>query len=202
MSMCSKAALAATALLAVCVAAASANRLSTSSTTFRVVWTSLEAGSGAASVRCPVTIEGSMHATTMAKVAGALVGYVTSGAIGSSSCSGGTATIDREALPWHIRYRGFTGTLPNIASVSYGLVGAQVTANVSGMLCTTRTTEANPGIATSSISAGVATGVRLDEHAGIPLRGDLCELSGTYSVAGTGAITVLGSTTPIAISLI
>ena len=64
-------------------------------------------------VICEMFIGGSFHTATMAKVAGALIGYINSASV-SAECP---ARVLRETLPWHIRYRNFTGVLPNMASI-------------------------------------------------------------------------------------
>ncbi|HEU4702913.1 MAG TPA: hypothetical protein VFS37_10565 [Conexibacter sp.] len=73
-------------------------------------------------ISCPTTLEGSFHSRTLAKVAGSLVGYITSVSLGR--CISGRATILRETLPWHMRYASFSGTLPNITSINATVTGA------------------------------------------------------------------------------
>src|SRR4029077_9579140 len=71
---------------------------------------------GTHTVRCPVTLEGSLHSRTIPKIVRVLlIGAVSRVLIKNESCTGGTASILR--LPWHITYEGFVGTLPNIAAV-------------------------------------------------------------------------------------
>src|SRR6478672_705066 len=98
--------------LGVAANAASANKLSVSNRSFRAVWLAIEAGPIDGIVTCRLTVEGSFHSATMSKVVGALVGHVTRATAGAGDCTGGTATVNREALPWHVRYRGFEEALP------------------------------------------------------------------------------------------
>jgi len=114
--------LAATLLMAFAVNSASANHLSVSSQNFRLVWTALTffgegTGSTENTIICPVTLEGSFHSSTLAKVIGALIGHVTRATVVGTSCTGGRATILQETLPWHVTYEGFSGTLPRITAV-------------------------------------------------------------------------------------
>src|SRR4029077_8994433 len=78
-------------------------------------WSSLEFR-GTLTVRCPVTLEGSLHSRTIPKIVRVLlIGAVSRVLIKNESCTGGTASVLR--LPWHITYEGFRGTLPNITAV-------------------------------------------------------------------------------------
>jgi hypothetical protein len=105
-------------LLGLAVSSASANRFSVSNTKFRVTWASLSLTDlSLVTVRCPVTLEGSLHSATIRKVAGALIGAVTRGIVKGESCTGGKATILQESLPWHVTYEGFVGTLPAIEAI-------------------------------------------------------------------------------------
>jgi hypothetical protein len=114
----------ATALLAVGVGGASARRLSISSQTWKVSFTRFEWYSGFVRIRCPVTLEGSMHARTFAKVAGSLVGYVTSATKGT--CTLNEATVLTETLPWHVRYSAFNGFLPAISQLALNVIGVSI----------------------------------------------------------------------------
>src|SRR5690348_4900997 len=93
---------------------ASAGRLSSSSQTYRVTFTSVEYLGVLTAPRCSLTLEGSFHPRSIPKRAGALVGYLTS-AVGGT-CASGSQTVLREALPWHVRYASFEGTLPDITT--------------------------------------------------------------------------------------
>jgi len=177
-------------ILAAAVSTASANHLSTNSQTFVLRWTALtfEASTGAR-VTCGVSLGGSFHSRTIAKVANALIGNVNAAAITSSTCTGGTATVNRETLPWHVQYRSFAGTLPNITNVALNLVGARFRIQPTGEIaCNAGTTQNEPGIGTIGFNARhVATEVRASGT--IALSGSfLCNFaSGSFS--GTGTVT-------------
>jgi hypothetical protein len=190
--------------MACCISTASANRFSVSNKNFRVVWTGLqftgEAGEGL--VTCPVTLEGSFHSATIRKVEGALIGHVSRASVTSTSCSGGSATINQASLPWHVTYVGFIGRLPRIEIQILLLKGVNFTLEVLGQKCGYGRPEDNAK-GSVNIEAGgavttfaVDTTIRLTKLSG----GFLCPATGGF--AGTGTVTLLGNTTKITIRLI
>jgi hypothetical protein len=196
--------IAAALLLSFAVGTSSANRLSVSNRNFRIIWTPLALNPG--NVRCNVTLEGSFHSATINKTVGALVGYVSRASVAApAECTNGEATIAQESLPWHVRYRSFTGTLPRITGVSLSLINAtfRVHVNSLGATCEVRTEAGRPAVGIAEVNeTGTITGLRADETTRIPLAG-LCGIFGTEgSFAGTGAVTLLGATTRITVRLI
>ena len=179
------ASLTATAILALAVGSASANRLSFSARTFRASWTELAFSGGGSTITCPVTLEGSFHSFTITKTTGALVGYVTRASVNgeSRSCTGGTATIRQERLPWHIRYRGFTGTLPRISAINLGLIGLSYRVrNSSSVECNVTSEASHPEVVSIALSEEqVAEDLTPDPTARIPLEEGICALSGEGS---------------------
>ncbi len=136
-------AFAAIGILLLGVSTASANRLSVDDRTFRGSFAAINvsaAGSNAAT--CPMTLAGTFHSSTIAKVARSLIGHITTASLGR--CSTGGATILRETLPWHVTYRSFTGTLPNITAMATNIVGLSMSVQVGGETCLLRTTTTNP----------------------------------------------------------
>jgi hypothetical protein len=121
--------LSATIMLAALVGMASASRFALSSQSFRITWASLEfiGPFNIAFIRCPVTMEGSFHSSTLSKVLESLIGYVTSVAIATAACTGGSALVLTTNLPWILRYNGFTAQfgLPNIDSIRLRLFLAE-----------------------------------------------------------------------------
>jgi hypothetical protein len=79
---------------------------------------------GTTLAECDLTLEGSFHNTTMAKVRGTLMGQVVRASV--SGCRIGGATVLGEAFPWHIQYRSFEGTLPSITGISFNIVGLRM----------------------------------------------------------------------------
>lgn len=121
---------------------ASAGKLSMGQTAFRAVWTSLEfLVPLQPTVKCPVTFEGSFHSSTTLKVGNSLIGYVTRASVGT--CASGGATVLPTAIPWHLIYGGFLGTLPVITEVELGVTGAAIRVQPEGGLGCLFTTPAN-----------------------------------------------------------
>jgi len=198
-------ALMATFLLASAVGTASAGRLSVSSQRFRVAWSRLEFQSEVATVRCPVTLEGSFHSATIAKIARLLIGAVTRVNIREASCQEGSASINNATLPWHVTYESFSGTLPNISAVNLLLSRFLFTVELIGVACTYGTSTDNitgaAAVAGGEITelrpvAGRNTAHRLSGSIFCPATGNL------VSAAGDGRVTVLNSTTRIRVTLI
>jgi hypothetical protein len=182
-------------LLATAVASATAGRLSVSSRSFTITWASLQftTTGGIGPINCPITVNGSFHSNTITKATGALVGFVNRATVIGAGCTGGRATINQEALPWHVRYRAFRGTLPTITGVDFSTVGAKWTMESGGLACTTITTTANPVAGVANVSGGVVTSLTPDPSATIPLRSVfLCAIagSGLFSNTSTTATTI------------
>lgn len=189
------AALAATLALAVAVGSASANQLSYSETRFRIIWTSLTfSGSGGGFViTCPVTLEGSFHSATIAKVREANVASITRATVDNAGCSEGQATILGESLPWTVTYQSFTGTLPSIATVRHNLIGAafQIEAGL-GVICLARSSAEHPAAGEAAReTGGDITSLTPDGSLAIPVTGTACPTAGIFS--GSGEVFVQGS---------
>jgi hypothetical protein len=187
---------------------ASANRIAQSNQNFRATWSALRF-IGFVTVECHVTIEGSFHSRTLAKVAEALVGYVSRATVDEGHCTGGSARVIQETLPWHLRYQSFTGTLPRISGITDRQVGSgfQVTGVVLGfpVTCQITSTAASPmvGINNVNTTTGQVESLRPDETALIPVSsgGGSCGSSGR--LAGTSTtLTLLGATTKITVTLV
>jgi hypothetical protein len=195
------AALGASLLLASAGGLASARSLSISNQNVRATWSRLEfTGSGIA-IRCPVTIEGSYHARTIAKVIGNLKGAIRQVTIKNESCTGGTLAIERP--PWHWTYEGFTGTLPNITATRLLMTRRRWILTSSGLRCTYGN-ETDRVTFTSALSGGTVTSFTPDAgnaiHKVAPSELFCPE---TVSLSGSeGAEMVSGTTTRLTITLI
>ncbi|MFL5817225.1 MAG: hypothetical protein ACJ76L_06445 [Conexibacter sp.] len=110
-----------TVLLGALVGSASARNFSTSSQLNRATFTRMNFAGGFGTFECEVVLEGTFHSRTSTKTVGTLLGLITAANV--SRCARGGATINRETLPWHRRYASFTGTLPNITSLSNTISG-------------------------------------------------------------------------------
>lgn len=186
----------ATVLFSALVATASATRISSSSQTVRATYPRVNFSGGFGTTECAVTLEGSFHSRTLAKVVGALTGYVTRAVIGGTHCIRGSATILNASLPWHTRYQSFEGTLPNITSI---------TATVTGVSFNMK----EPAFGVECLaSGGTATHTFIREAGGVITSGVIggespttCGINGRF--AGTSnSLTVLNSTTRITVTLI
>ncbi len=176
---------------------AAARNLSTSNQTFRASYRELRYSGGFGTNICSVTLEGSLHTRTLAKVVGSLIGYITAATLGA--CQQGSATVLREALPWHLRYRGFTGTLPAIASMITDLVGFafQIREPAFGITCLARSTAETPArITFSREAAGALTTATFGGEAPTS-----CGVN--MSFTGTSnSLTVLNSASRVTVTLI
>lgn len=196
------AAVAATALMAIAVGSAAGREFSVDEQNFRVTWRSLEFRDSifGITIRCPVTIDGSFHSRTIAKVISGLIGYLTRAVVKEESCTGGRAIPSRETLPWHITYEGFTGILPEITSIIQLLRNVTFRLEIPGFVnCTARAENIKGTIETGVREAGgfwKPDNLTPDGTTRIPCGG----FSGSF--AGTGRVTRFNSTTRILLRLI
>jgi hypothetical protein len=79
--------------------------------------------------RCDLTLEGSFHSRTFPKTPELLIGYLTR--VGTANCTL-TTTILTATLPWHVRYTGFSGALPDITAIRARIVGVAFSAGAFG----------------------------------------------------------------------
>ena len=146
----------AAALLGALVSSASARSLEVSAQTTTALWTALRFAGGFGTIECEIRVSGSFHGRTSAKTVNSLSGYITEAVV--LRCRTGGATINQASFPWHRRFRGFTGTLPNITSTSDSITGAEwsIREPVFGVTCTVRR-ESSSVIGTYTISSGTVT---------------------------------------------
>ena len=209
-------ALTAALLLASAVAGSSARNLSVSNRNFRIAWTSLEFVSDIVTIRCPVTLEGSFHYTTIVKRQGALIGHITAAVVrrpctnGEAWSANGRETHPRlgvlaNTLPWHVTYEGFQGTLPNITGLHLLLRGARFKVhtffNTLGLYGDANDNQF--GIASREPRGAITTLEPLAGRASARLvncLGGICPERGEF--AGAGQVTLLNTTTRITVTLI
>jgi hypothetical protein len=175
--------------------------------TFRMVWPELRLSNGSFEVRCPVTLEGTLHANLFHKVSGALLGYITRAGLTSTRCSGEGARFLTESLPWHVRYDSFTGTLPTITTLKLQMIGTAILARASGTSCLYASTATHPMVAIAGLTTGREgarrmTEVRFDETKLIPSgSGGLCGIAEGRLAGTTSSVTVLGGTESLEVLL-
>jgi hypothetical protein len=195
------AAVGATVLLGALISSASARNLSISNQSIRASFSSVSFNGPFGTTRCHVTLEGSLHARTFAKVSGSLIGYITSAILGP--CQSFSFTILRETLPWHVRYSGFNGPLPSITSLITHVVGfAYRIREPGGVTCLARSEANEPAVITYHRNT---TTQRLEE-AGISGRirtGPECFGAALTLASDSARVSVLGAShTSIFVSLI
>lgn len=212
-------ALAASLLLAAAVGSASARNLSTSNQNIRATWSSLEFNAAEfVIIRCPVTLEGSFHTRTIAKVRGALIGAVTRADLNQSRCTNGSGapfngseryngTTSPQTLPWHMTYEGFRGILPNITSLEILLQRFRFGLRDSSSLCTGQYGRAEDNIsaaATRGATGAITTLTPIEgaNRASLIRQDGGLFCPGTGSLQGPGQTFLLGNTTRISITLI
>lgn len=169
---------AATLFMSVVAGGASARRIEVSWQEYAIKWEGtagrwlLFGDEGGHRVSCEVTLGGSFHSKTISKVSGQLVGHVYR--VNVTNCQGGTARANAETLPWHVQYNSFTGTLPNITSITQTLVNSNFEVESEGIKCRSGTTQTNPAWGRATVSSGRITEyTALREHR-IPLSGLIC----------------------------
>jgi hypothetical protein len=199
-------------VLAAALSTASARNLEVSAQGILTSWINLEFQSIAATVRCPVTLDGSFHSRTIPKTVNLLIGAITEVRIKRESCTNGSASINNATLPWHILYRGFTGNLPAITSVRIAMARYRFTVTVLGIPCTYGTaTDSTTGSAalnaagevteltpvSGSNTSNIIEGRNPGELLGCPRTGNLA------STLGDGIVNVLNNwTTRVRVRLI
>ena len=194
--------LGATVILCAQIGAASARNLSLSNQTFRSTFREMRFIGSGRTLTCAMTLEGSFHARTVAKVLNTLMGFITRAAFNEASCLNATFRVRTETLPWHVRYLGFTGTLPNFREVlvNFERFGFDVTAEFVGfsVTCSYRTTPVRGSFTREA--GGALTESRIAGSGLVPDQGFPCG-EGALEARST-SLTVLNSTTRITVTLI
>jgi hypothetical protein len=210
------------ALISVLSTAVRARQLSLSHNTFRATWRALEirnASFNAVLVRCTVTLEGTFHSRTIAKVEGTLIGAVTRAEI-ARPCVGGEAWtlngIERpqggapvQTLPWPILYESFLGTLPRVERFNIRMTRGGILIRypnaVGEVACLFEASVARPmGWVIVQEMGGRLTSMRPFEGFNIRISVELTNFCESEIKLGgsTNAFTVAGSTTAITLTLI
>ena len=145
----------ATVLLGALVSSASARNFSVSEQRVTALWTRMNFIGGFGIVECEVKLSRSFHARTFTKTVNSLIGYITEGTV--LRCARGSATINQASFPWHLRYRSFAGTLPNITSLSDTVTGAEWRFRDPFDITCTVSSASSAMILTYSVSSGTIT---------------------------------------------
>lgn len=200
--------------LAAAAGATPGANLSFSNRSFRIVFQPIEfIVPGLGTVTCHATWEGAFHSTSIAKVLGNLIGYVTRAFIHRPLplCGGGFAwilngseeievlrVIPATTLPWHIRYRSFSGTLPNITAITVDIVDLAFMTRIFETLCLYKSTAASPARVIFTVNAeGQVTVGKIDETVAIPRFSGAMACPATATIRAQGGVRLLGSTTTL-----
>jgi hypothetical protein len=190
--------LGATLLMALAIGSASARTFSITNQNIRVAFRNLEFEiEGISTTTCRVTLEGSLHSRTIAKVRGALIGYLTR--VSTNNCNNGV-TILTETLPWHIRYESFSGILPNITLIL--IRSSPVSFRVEGGFGISCLARGELGARFIRIVPGGQLRFARIERQSLPLTGAFCPSTGAFRSAEDGLITLLGNNNLITVTLI
>jgi hypothetical protein len=180
--------------------------------TFRELWFARE--TSWVSV-CKVTLEGSLHAHTISKVRGTLIGYIMRAISSYEGFTCVAAFLNGEGgrpntLPWHIRYNSFSGTLPTITSVHLEIRGLAFRYEPLGSRCLYVAEGTSPAFATldRETSTSKIKEFSPDPEPGIPwhsTESGICPSEIQWGETGTsssGTMVVAGSTELISLRLI
>ncbi len=147
---------------------------------------------GGTSVSCEVTLLGSFHSGTIAKVVNSLVGYIIHFSVDTAGCRGGRVSL-LGTLPWHLQYGGFTSFLPTAVPV-VNLIGAAFLIEVpefgARCLLTTSVADALEMFAARDMATGqitslfTASSIEVND---LP-ESTLCDLVGNLGVAGSAKV--------------
>jgi len=190
----------ATMLMAFAIGTASARNLSISNQNIRMTFNNIELiGEEISTTSCHLTLEGSFHTRTLVKTPNTLVGLLTR--VTTANCNHPVRIL---TLPWHIRYAGFSGTLPNITLIIAKAVGVAIDIEPGvGFQCLTEATLEFRAV--RDTATRVLTGVTIPtQEVALGSGGGFgCPVStGSLSSNGTGGVTVLGAATSLTVTLI
>jgi hypothetical protein len=192
-----------TLLLALAIPQASARNLRISWGFLKWIWSGMHVQAAGTDVSCQVTLEGSFHSASFAKLPHIKVGNFDRAAL-AAPCTGGTATILTANLPWRLSYEAFVGVLPQIVGARMLIGGLEMRIDPEGILpaCLMRTAEAFGEFLLNR--EGTITGFRLDESIAIPLAGGFGCGVAEATLSGTATVTRAEGGIPLAprISLI
>jgi hypothetical protein len=205
------AALAATALFAALASSASARSFSISNSNIRAVYKPLVfLASNGSNITCTLTLEGTFHYRTFLKVERTLIGYITRAIFDTPTCrSSGSSTNIRariltETLPWHVRYIGFIGRLPEVTlrlrilRMGYDWINFPLVGTCKYLIEPDYITGGPAGGAINE-AATRGTTIRADSGIRFPSRTFGCPEEG---FTGTAPVTLLGTNNAIIITLI
>ncbi len=185
-----------TAFFGLLVGSASARNFSVSNQSFRSTFRAVTFEAVFGNIVCEVRLSGSFHGRTLVKRVNTLVGYITQADLGP--CATGTATILRETLPWHVRYLGFAGMLPNITRI---ILNTATHFRVREPFASCLFASTAERSATLTFNRDVATRRLTSADRGGTIPSDCFGQEGTLR-SDRGTVTLVGNTTAITVTLI
>jgi hypothetical protein len=159
----------------------------------------LEFRTSIGTISCPITLTGSFLAGFQ-KTEPMVPGRITSANLTERSCTGGSARLLTEGLPWHVQYYSFNGLLPRISALNLGLDELAALLEFSGLGCLLRgrvrgITRGEPEIRELRVDEAVRIPVATRLSIFCPSEGTL---AGTFNLSPTVRMSlleaVLGST--------
>lgn len=198
-------ALAAAALMALASTGVPARNFIVTERNFEYIWNNTLTGKGrlvfadaaGQHIECNVTMLGRFNNQTIAKAVGTNIGGIFHAVI-TTPCTGGEVSFSR--LP-EVRYIGFTGTLPNIGTITFGLIGLTATIREAlGPTCVIRTEALEPAVFIAEGNPWNA--IRADETRRIAVGVEFCSFISPIHLAGKGLIRNLPRTAQITVTLI
>ncbi|MGN6187265.1 MAG: hypothetical protein ACTHOE_00055 [Conexibacter sp.] len=158
-------------------------------------------------------MEGTFHSRSFAKTRGLLIGYITRARVAHETCARGDffalngeevleGNVVPQTLPWNVRYESFTGTLPNIGSITVSIESlAFLVREPFGVKCLYQARPEQLAYGRFNVVGGVlSTFTWLEERTIRLFNGATCRANATLN--GTGPVTVLNGTARITVSLI
>jgi hypothetical protein len=148
---------------------------------------------GGNAVQCEVTLSGSYHSSTIAKVTGSLVGHATNVNVDTAGCTGGNVQVLSGTLPWHYTYQGFRGVLPRIEGGMFHVINVAYLIDIEGIECLGRSDVTDPVIGETTVSTTTGQVTSLTAQ-GVVDVGDLsefafqCDFIGSGQFSGTGRV--------------
>jgi hypothetical protein len=177
--------------LAISIAAssASANALSIDDTDFLWFTDPLTVTMAGDNTSCDVTVRMSLHRAVVLKTPGSLIGNITR--VSATNCDvGSSVTVLAETSSSHATFDGWSGTLPNIATISIAAIRWAIRIDPSDLpACLLVTSSEEPLLFIANSNSGQITSVTADSTSEIDLEdeGFLCSIAGDAEFSGTGA---------------
>jgi hypothetical protein len=189
---------------------ASANRISVRQGPiegFEVIWDNISQPltlGGALEVECELTLLGHLDEHVIVKRINAKIGDIDHAEI--ENCSFPTL-IQPETLPWQLRFRGFSGELPTIASIRVQSIGAGIFVDFGSPECLGITDAADPLEGDLIIVGGLISAFFVDEDLPIDVTdvggSILCDLGGGQAIPmGRADVTALDEDILLGVRLI